>query len=186
MGTVQPNDRLQVDDSTVQKAVQGDGAALAQIYDTYTRDIYRYIFSKVGNSPDAEDLTAQTFMAVLESLPRYHHRGKFSAWIFQIARNKVMDHFRRSKHDSPGIPLELSYSDGSLDRVIQDEAYERLASVMEALTDEERELIRLRYVAQLSFVEIAELLGRKKDAVRKTLARLLERLSRQMEAQNAQ
>jgi RNA polymerase sigma-70 factor (ECF subfamily) len=97
-----------------------------------------------------------------------------------------MDHFRRSKHDSPGIPLELSYSDRTLERVIEVEDYERLASVMQTLTDEERELIRLRYVAQLSFVEIAELMGRKEDAVRKSLARLLERLSRQMEAQNAQ
>jgi RNA polymerase sigma-70 factor (ECF subfamily) len=185
MGTMRPDEHPQVDDATVQKAAKGDGAALAQIYDIYTRHIYRYIFSKVGNLPDAEDLTAQTFMAVLESLPRYHHRGQFSAWIFQIARNKVMDHFRRSKRDPLKIPLDIAYSDGTLERIIKSQAYEQLASLMQTLTDDERELIRLRYVAQLSFVEIAELLGRREDAVRKSLTRLLGRLYSQMEVQNA-
>jgi RNA polymerase sigma-70 factor (ECF subfamily) len=184
MGTTQPDQRPQVDHSTVQKAIRGDESALAQIYDAYTRDIYRYIFSRVGNAPDAEDLTAQTFMAVLESLSRYRHRGQFSAWIFQIARNKVMDHFRRSKHDPLDIPLNIAYSDGTLERIIKGEAYEQLAALLQSLAAEERELIRLRYVAQLSFVEIAELMGKKEDAVRKSLMRLLERLSNQMEVQN--
>jgi RNA polymerase sigma-70 factor (ECF subfamily) len=181
---IQPNERPQVDDSTVQKAVKGDGPALAQIYDAYKLDIYRYIFSKVGNASEAEDLTAQTFMAVLESLPRYRHRGQFSAWIFQIARNKVMDYFRRSKHDPLEIPLDIAFSEGTLERIIKVQAYERLAAIMQTLSGDERELIRLRYVAQLSYVEIGELTGRKEDAVRKSLTRLLERLSNQMEVQN--
>lgn len=185
MRAIQPNERPQVDDSTVQKAVKGDGSALAQIYDTYARDIHRYILSKVGNPPDAEDLTAQTFMGVLESLPHYRHRGQFSAWIFQIARNKIMDHFRRSKRDPLEIPLDIAYSDGTLEHIIKGQEYERLSALLQILVDEERELIRLRYVVQLSFVEIAELMGRKEDAVRKSLTRLLERLSNQMEVQNA-
>lgn len=185
MGMTQPDKRPQVDDSIVQKAVKGDGSALAQIYDAYAHDIYRYTFSKVGNSFDAEDITAQTFMAVLESLPRYQHRGQFSAWIFQIARNKVMDYFRRSKRDLLDISPDIAYSDGTLEHIIKGQAYQQLESIMQTLADEERELIRLRYVGQLSFVEIAELMGRKEDAVRKSLTRLLERLSSQMEAQNA-
>jgi RNA polymerase sigma-70 factor (ECF subfamily) len=185
MATMQPDERPQVDDLTVQKAVNGDGLALAQIYGVYARDVYRYLYSKVGNTPDAEDLTAQTFMAVLESLPRYRHRGQFSAWIFQIARNKAMDHFRRSKHDPLEIPLDIAHSDGTLEHIIKSQAYEQLASLLQTLADDERELIRLRYVAQLSFVEIAGLMGRKEDAVRKSLTRLLERLSAQMEVQNA-
>jgi RNA polymerase sigma-70 factor, ECF subfamily len=185
MGTTGPNERPQIQHSTIQKAIRGQESALAEIYDAYARDIYRYIFSKVGNPHDAEDLTAQTFMSVLEAVPRYRHRGQFSAWIFQIARNKVMDHFRRSKRDPLEIPVDLAYSDSTLERIIKGQAYERLASLLKTLAEEERELIRLRYAAQLSFVEIAGLLGKKEDAVRKSLTRLLERLSRQMEAQNA-
>lgn len=184
MGATQPNERPQVDDSTVQQAVKGNESALAHIYDTYARDIHRYILSKVGNSPDAEDLTAQTFMAVLEALPRYRHHGQFSAWIFQIARNKIMDYFRRSKRDPLEIPLDITYSDGTLERIIKGQEHERLSALLQTLADEERELIRLRYVAQLSFVEIAGLMGKKEDALRKSLTRLLERLSSQMDAQN--
>lgn len=185
MEMAQPEKRPQVDGLTVQKAIKGDGVALAQIYDAYARDIYRYIYSKVGISLDTEDLTAQTFMAVLESLPRYRHRGKFSAWIFQIARNKVMDHFRRSKRDPLETPPDIAYSDRTLEHIIKGQEYERLSTLLQTLSDEQRELIRLRYVVQLSFVEIAELMGRKEDTVRKSLTRLLERLSDQMEVQNA-
>jgi RNA polymerase sigma factor (sigma-70 family) len=71
-----------------------------------------------------------------------------------------------------------------LERIIKGQTYERLASLLHTLADEERELIRLRYVVQLSFVEIAGLMGRKEDAVRKSLRRLLERLSTQMEVLN--
>jgi RNA polymerase sigma-70 factor (ECF subfamily) len=138
----------------------------------------------VGNGPDAEDLTSQTFMAVLESLSRYHHRGQFSGWIFQIARNKATDHFRRNRRDPLEIPLDLAHSDGTLEHIIKGQTYERLASILHTLADEECELIRLRYVVQLSFVEIAELMGRKEDAVRKSLTRLLDRLSTQMEVLN--
>ena len=146
MGATQSNEHPQVDDSIVQKAVKGDEVALAQIYDTYARDIHRYILSKVGNPPDAEDLTTQTFMGVLESLPRYRHRGQFSAWIFQIARNKITDHFRRSKRHPLEIPLDLAYSDGALEHIIKRQDYERLHVLLQTLNDEERELIRLRYV----------------------------------------
>jgi RNA polymerase sigma-70 factor (ECF subfamily) len=184
METNQTDKRPQVDPLTVQKAVEGDRSALGLIYDTYARDIYRYIFSKLGNSTNAEDLTAQTFMAVIESLPSYRHHGQFSAWIFQIARNKIMDYFRRSKQYPLEISLDITYSDGTLERIIKEQAYERLASLMRTLPDDERELIRLRFVAELSFVEIAGLLGKKEDAVRKSLARLLERLSNLVEVQN--
>jgi hypothetical protein len=79
-----------VADSTVQKAVHGDETVLAQIYDTYAPDIDRHILSKVGKPPDAEDLTAQTVMGVLESWPHYRHRGQFSAGIFRIARTRSL------------------------------------------------------------------------------------------------
>ena len=185
MGAIQPDERPKVDDLTVHKAVKGDESALAKIYDTYARDIHRYILSKVGTQLDAEDLTAQTFMAVLEALPRYRHNGQFSAWIFQIARNKIMDHFRKSKRDPLAIPLDIAYTDGTLEHVIKKQEYEQLSTLLHTLAEDERELIRLRYVAQLSFVEIARLMKRKEDAVRKSLSRLLERLSSQMEVQNA-
>ncbi len=177
--------RLEVDSKTVQRALEGDQSALAQIYDTYAKPIYRYHLSRVDNAPDAEDLTAQTFLAVIESLVRYRHRDNFTAWIFQIARNKLMDHFRRNHshgeiHESVVDPAQGDV----LEAVVRDESRARLKSLLHLLDEEERELIRLRYTSELSFVEIAQLLGRKEDAVRKAIRRILDRLSIQMEAQN--
>ena len=178
--------RLDVDARTIQRVLEGDPSALAYIYDTYAKPIYRYHFSRVGNAPDAEDLTAQTFLAVIESLAVYQHRDRFTAWIFQIARNKVTDHFRQDHnhgeiHESVADPAQGD----ALEAVIWNESRSRLKSLIHLLDEDERELIRLRYTAELSFVEIAQLLGRKEDAVRKATRRILDRLSIQMEAQNA-
>lgn len=179
--------RLNVDTQLIQKALLGDKSALTVIYNTYIKSIYRYLYSRVGNAPDAEDLTAQTFLAALEFLPRYQHRNTFTAWIFQIARNKAMDYFRSNRHVQAEIKESLPDPTQSdiLETVIVGESRARLNSSIQLLNEDERELIRLRYTAELSYVEIAQLLGRKEDAVRKALRRILDRLAIQMEAQNA-
>ncbi|MFZ5911135.1 MAG: RNA polymerase sigma factor [Chloroflexota bacterium] len=175
-----------IPETVVTGALRGDQAALAAIYDAYARRIYRYIYSRVGNAADAEDLTSQTFLGVLEALPRYRHRGQFTAWIFQIARFKAMDHFRRRRDISTVTEALIDPQAGPLlEDIIRNEAIEKLMELFHALNEGERELLRLRYVAELSFVEIAALLGRKEDAVRKSLQRILARLYDQMEVQNA-
>lgn len=175
-----------VDARTIQRAMKGDRSAFAQIYDICAKPIYRYHYSRVGNAADAEDLTSQTFMAVIESLPRYQHRNNFKAWVFLIARNKQADHFRMNHahgdiHDEVADPTQGDV----LEALVRDESRSKLKSLLGLLDEEERELIRLRYHAELSFVEIAHLLGRREDAVRKAIRRILDRLSIQMEAQNA-
>ncbi|MCL5429285.1 MAG: RNA polymerase sigma factor [Chloroflexi bacterium] len=173
--------RIEIDDALIAQAVSGNTATLAQIYDNYARDIYRYSYSRVGNADDAEDLTAQTFMAVIEALPRYRHRGHFSAWIFRIAYSKIIDFFRKQRRDPIDIPLDTAHTDGVLDQIIQDQTYAKLSALLKTLEEDERELIRLRYVAEMSFVEIAVMLARREDAVRKSLSRILERLYSQIE-----
>ncbi len=174
----------EIDDAVIEQAIIGDPSALALIYDGYARDVYRYSYSRVGNAADAEDLAAQTFISVIEALPRYRHRGNFSAWIFQIAYSKIVDFFRKRKREPVDIPLDAAYSDEVLERIIEGQTYERLSALLKMLKEDERELIRLRYIAELSFVEIAAMLGCKEDAVRKSLNRTLERLNSQMEVQN--
>jgi RNA polymerase sigma-70 factor (ECF subfamily) len=155
------------------------------LYDRYLTPVYRYIFSRVGNASDAEDLTSQTFLSALEALSRYRERGAFPAWLFQIARSKLMDHFRRTRNQ---ISLEevdvASSSDDPLVYSIASDEVSRLKGLITGLSAEERELLRLRYVADLSFAEMAALLHRREDAVKKSLYRLLARLNSQMEAQD--
>jgi len=177
---------MDVDSQAIQRALTGDETALAQIYDAYARPVYRYHYSRVGNAADAEDLTSQTFMAVLEALPRYQHRGRFTAWMFQIARNKAMDHFRGNHNESH---VSESVADAAqadaLESVDRNESRAELKALMRILSEDEQELLRLRFTAELSFVQIGHLLGRREDAVRKSIRRILDRLAVQMEAQHA-
>jgi RNA polymerase sigma-70 factor (ECF subfamily) len=182
----QKNPPPELDDALILSAITGSATALAAIYDGYARRIYRYFFSRVENSAEADDLTAQTFLKVIEALPHYQHRGQFTAWIFQIARNTVMDYFRRN-HNQPlnEDGFDLPVMDGALDQVIDQQSIAALRRHLRALDETERELLRLRFVVDLTYAEIAALLGRKEDAVRKAVKRLTEHLYWQMEANHA-
>ncbi|MBE0698756.1 MAG: sigma-70 family RNA polymerase sigma factor [Anaerolineaceae bacterium] len=176
----------ELDDALILSAMTGSATALAVIYDAYARRIYRYFFSRVVNAAEADDLTAQTFLKVIEALPHYQHRGQFTAWMFQIARNNAMDYFRRNRNqplDSDGFDLPVM--DGALDQVIDQQTVAALRRHLHALDETERELLRLRFVVDLTYVEIATLLGRKEDAVRKAINSLTERLYWQMETNHA-
>ena len=159
-----------------------DPAAFGRLYDHFIQRIYRYVYSRVGDAHEAEDITSQTFIAAYESLGRYRERGQFSAWLFRIARSKMNDHFRRSRRE---VRLEAAEQivekEDALGEVIQDEELSLLRFLIKKLNDDERELIRLRYVAELSFVEMGELLGKRENTVKKSFYRLLERLKGQME-----
>lgn len=157
-------------------------AAFSRLYDHYVQPVYRYLYSRVGTKQAAEDLTSQTFIAALEALPRYRERGHFSAWLFRIAQSKLMDHFRAGRHEFGLDSAENLAEQGDvLGHVIQDETILRLRILIQNLTADEQDLIRLRYVAGLSFPEMAELLGKREDAVKKSVSRLLARLRSQME-----
>jgi RNA polymerase sigma-70 factor (ECF subfamily) len=172
--------KMEHDDRTLILAAQKNPVDFAAVYDRYAQSIYRYFYSRVDSPADAEDLTAQTFLAALESLPRYRHRGYFSAWLFSIARSKAMDHFRRRKPQVELSETERSDEPDPFTRVAHGDEIARLLDLVRGLEETDRELIRLRYVVDLSFAEIANLLGRKEDAVKKTLYRLLDRLQVQL------
>ena len=109
----------------------------------------------MGTTHDAKDLTSQTFMAAFEYLPRYQERGQFAAWLFRIARSKMTDHFRGNRVE---VGLEAAQrfagGDDALLQVIQNEEISRLTCLIKNLNFEEQDLIRLRYVAELTFAEV--------------------------------
>jgi RNA polymerase sigma-70 factor (ECF subfamily) len=122
-------------------------------------------------------------MTAYEVLDRYRERGLFSAWLFRIAQSKMNDHFRRSKREV-GLEAagELLEREDALGALIRAEELTRMRSLIQHLEAEDQELIRLRYVAELSFAEMAELLNRREDAVKKAVYRLLARLKNEMES----
>jgi RNA polymerase sigma factor (sigma-70 family) len=179
------NDDVQTDEDRLVAAAKRDPREFDKIYLRYARPVFRYLYTRIGSVQEAEDATAQTFLAAFEALGRYRHEGCFAAWLFAIARNKATDHFRQEQVDSPiddadEIPDEVD----PLQKVIQTERAAALSGLINALPEEERELLRLRYVAELSFPEMGRLLDRSEEAVKKAVYRLLARLQSQVEVSN--
>jgi RNA polymerase sigma-70 factor (ECF subfamily) len=170
------------DEIRIIKAARQDPKVFGELYKLYVEQVFRYLFSRIGNVHEAEDVTAQTFLAAFESFDKFRQDGHFASWLFGIARNKAMDHFRRrdrSSHmdRSSEIPME----DNTLARMIKTEQAEALSKLIQALPEEDRELLRLRFLADMSFPEIARFLHCNEEAVKKTTYRLLARLRSQLE-----
>jgi RNA polymerase sigma-70 factor (ECF subfamily) len=162
------------------KAARQDPKAFGQLYIRYVQPVYRYLYSRIGNAAEAEDLTAQTFLAVLEGISRYRHDGHFNSWLFSIARRKSMDHFRRQRRQASFDESDPVLSDiDLLQQVIQTEQEATLARLIRSLPDDKQEILRLRYMADLSFAEIGVLLKQKEDTAKKALYRLLVQLQDQ-------
>lgn len=169
-----------MDETILVASAQRDPAQFAALYDRYFWPIYHYLYSRAGSGTDAEDLTAQTFLAALEALPGYRHRGHFAAWLFTIARNKAMDFNRNGVSQAPLDEDHPDASDDLLSQAVRHDQIKQLTSLFSKLAEDEQELIRLRYVADLSFAEIGVCLGRKEDTVKKALYRLLAHLQDQL------
>ncbi len=179
------SDRMNIKDNAQANDFDRSPASFEELYRQYLKPVYRYLYLKTGNPAEAEDLTSQVFLSALEGLPRYRHQGHFSAWLFSLARRKVADHYR-SRQPQAGLDeseTELPAPETDLlSGVIHEEEMQSLGKMIAALTEDERELVRLRFAARLGFEEIAAVLGRKTSAVKMALYRLLERMEKQLEA----
>lgn len=160
--------------------------AFAILYDRYVVRVYRYMLHRTGNELEAEDLTSKVFLAALHSIRNFSQKVPFGAWLFTIARRRVADYYRRLPPTTPfdnNRDLPSSEED-LLKQVIQTERIAHLEKQIVRLEDRDLELLRLRFSAELTFPEIAILLGQKEDTVKKSLYRLLDRLGSRMEAEN--
>lgn len=152
-----------------------------KIYEKWLRPVYRYCYFRVGNRNDAEDLTSQIFLKAYEGFPAYQHRGVFSAWLFSIARARVTDFYRKKSkhlhiHEVSQIPDDSNLSM----QVAENQVLDQVLKMIDHLPEKKKELIRLRFVAELTYKEIGALIHRREDAVRKAISRLLERIKKEV------
>lgn len=172
-------------DGLVRRAVAGDAAAFAELYDDYSPRVRRFLRHQVGDADVAEELLQRTFVKMIEALPRYRSRGlPFGAWVFRIARNTVIDH-RRTNH--PGLPLEsaIDRASDAGDPVLaaeRDDDRMRLRDALDDLPIDQREVLVWRFFAELSPAETAVLMGRSNGAVRVLQHRALVALRAILEA----
>jgi RNA polymerase sigma-70 factor (ECF subfamily) len=172
-------------DKQIVEAVRKDLRAFDLLYRRFVLQVFRYAYSRTGDTQVAEDITAQTFLAAIESFNQYRGDGHLVSWLFGITRNKLNDHFRQK------IPTEdiehFAATDSEADplgSVIQRDLMAQISRFIQALTEDEQEILRLRFAAEVDFAEIARLLGRKTDAVKKMTYRLLARIKSQLEEEN--
>ena len=171
-------DSSREDETAWVEAARRDPAAFSLLYRRYVTPVYRYLYKRLGNVKDAEDLTSQVFTEALEGLAHYRERGNFAAWLFTIARRKAIHAYRRQR---PTLSLEEveglhGASADPLEQLVQDEQLERIAAIFAKLNEDQRELLRLRFTAGLTHDEIGAVLGRSASAVKMAIHRLLRRM----------
>ncbi len=164
---------MQDEESLVQRAKQQDQTAFTELYEEYFDKIYRYIVLKIGDRTEAEDMTQQVFLSALRSISSFKWKGvPFSAWLYRIAHNQVVDYLRK-KTSRPSTPLDesLNISDSKKDSNPQlmtelSLDIEQLLSATQRLTEAQREVISLRFTSDLSTAEVAKTMGKSQGAVK--------------------
>ena len=170
-------------DRLVAEAQRGDPEAFGRIFDAYVGPIHRFIASRVNRPSDAEDLTQLVFVKALEALPRYEARGiPFGGWLFRLARNAIIDQVRtRRDHLSLVAAVTRETEDAGPEAMasLRDDL-DRVARALTELTDDQREVIELRFFAGLSVHETADAMGRQDGTVRGLQFRALAALRRSL------
>jgi len=159
---------VQDEESLVRRAQQNDQEAFAQLYEEHFDRIYRYIALKIGDAVEAEDLTQQVFLNSLRSISSFRWKGRpFSAWLYRIAHNQVVDYLRKKKRSD--LPLEETLASGSDDPQRDAERrldIEQVLAAAQKLTEAQREVISLRFTSELSIAQVAEVMGKSQGAVK--------------------
>jgi RNA polymerase sigma-70 factor (ECF subfamily) len=169
----------------ISQAQHGNAESFGEIYDIFVERIYRYIYLKVNNKEEAEDLTQQVFTKAWEALPQFKfYKNPFSSWLYSIARNLIIDFYRKKKPDfSLDGENALDVVD-NLDLVEQfaiQEEVQRVLEFINQLPSEQKDLLLLRFVDDLSYDEIAAIMNKSPLTLRVIQHRALKRLKEIME-----
>ncbi len=173
------------EDTLVEQA-KTDPEAFGQLYELYVEKIYNYIYYRIGNHHDAEDLTAKVFHRALNHIPRYNNKGvPFAAWLYRIAHNLVAnwhrDHSRRQVVALDSTRLTGDKRENPAHAAEQTNERELLLAAIQKLPAERQELLMLKFVERLSNAEIGQLMGRSEGAIKalyhRTLVSLKELLA---------
>ncbi len=165
----------------VRRCQSGEAEAFGVLYDRYGDKIYRFIYYKTFHKETADDLVSEVFLRALEKLATFDEtRGHFSTWLYQIARNRVIDYYRTYR---PSEAIEDCFDLGADERIpetldaIQD--LEAVTAYLDKLTNRQREIIILRIWEDKSYKEIAEIVGGTEDSVKMVFSRSIRNLREQ-------
>jgi RNA polymerase sigma-70 factor, ECF subfamily len=167
------------EEGLIQRAQALDDAALSSLFDTYYPKIYNYGLLQLKEAQAAEDLASDVMLKVLESIPRYRSRGvPLSAWVFRIARNRLVDIKRRGTRRRE-VGLQDRFVDGSatphstVERALD---FGQVSLALSHLTEVQEQVIVLRFIKDLDVASVAQVLGRSESAVKSLQFRALTSL----------
>ena len=157
------------EESLVRRAQERDQQAFAQLYEEHFDKIYRYVALRIGDKTEAEDMTQQVFLKALQSISSFRWRGiPFSAWLFRIAHNQVVDYLRKRTKQATVPVDESTVSLISNPQLLVERRLdiEQLLSATKRLTPAQREVISLRFAGELPIAQVAKIMGKSQGAVK--------------------
>lgn len=161
---------------------RGDAHAAQELYDELADKVFGFCMNRVGDRATAEDLTQEIFLKFVDKLHLYNEKeGRFLVWFWRLARNTVIDHYRSKKQtvfgDMGDEFVESIPGEGNIDHTIDVRfAHENLIDFMNTLSREEQHIFELRYISELSYAEISEMLGKSEGGLRVAISRLKSKL----------
>ncbi|MDA3802898.1 MAG: RNA polymerase sigma factor [Patescibacteria group bacterium] len=174
------------DRDIIERFQKGDTDSFVILYDKYIDKIYKFIYFKTSHKETAEDLCTQTFLKALNKLPSFKIAGKdyFSPWLYSIARNLVIDHYRKKASSKNNINIDdvWDLSDNTdIERDIDfKEKTKLIANHLKKLNVEQREIIMLKIFEDLSYKEIAKIIDKSEDACKMSFSRAIKTLKKEI------
>ena len=148
-----------------------------QVYRDYKNKVFGYIFNRIHNHADAEDLTSDVFAKIVAHIDSYNpEKASLSTWVFVITRNTLIEHFRKQRHTDDIDELQIPVSDEPVEKIVMEEQQELLAKALLELPEKLREVVVARYYYGYRFAKIGEMMGITEANARVTHARALAKL----------
>ncbi|MFJ7936178.1 RNA polymerase sigma factor [Sporosarcina sp. NPDC096371] len=170
---------MQEDIHWIQEVLAGNKQAYAHLINKYKNPLYATILRMTKNPHDAQDLVQEAFIKVYEQLRKYDETGTFASWMYRVAINHCMDEFRKKRYKMQQVEIEegsIVSSDTPEIIFMKNEESRRLERLVATLPEDERIIILLRYVNELSYQEISELVDTPLATVRNKLYRAKKKM----------
>lgn len=168
-----PKKQDKTEKELIRRSVEGESSAFGLLYDKYQPHIFRFVYLKVGQREEAEDLTHQVFLSAWENIETFRDQGlPISSWLYKIARNRIIDHYRTRKtavsiEQAPEEIMELAaITDDHANTLDTKFALEKVYKALAQLSQDQQDIIIMRFVQDLSYKEIADVIGKNQGAVR--------------------
>jgi len=173
---------LNGEEKLIDLAVRGDSSAFGSLYDHYQAMIYRFVAIKVGSREEAEDITHQVFLSAWQKVRSYKHQGyPFSSWLYRIARNQVIDHYRAKKSEvsidkiDPELFASAERTSADLAEKFQ---LEKVRKAIAGLKPDYQDVIIMRFVEDVSLKEVATILKKSEGAIKLIQHRAVKELKK--------